>query len=80
MCVWGGNARVNELCPDETGEDLSMVFPGAQIFLQAGSWEKLCEIRVISVAMASQWPQAMPDLLILVPCLPWPPAATSQGI
>lgn len=54
-----------------------MAFPGAQILSQAVSWGKLCETRMKTVAMASQQPRA---LLILVPCLPWPPAATSQGI
>lgn len=38
-----------------------MTFPGTQILLQAGSWEKLCEIRMKNVAMASQQPQAIPS-------------------
>lgn len=38
-----------------------MTFPGTQILLQAGSWEKLCEIRTKNVAMASQQPQVIPS-------------------
>lgn len=33
---------------------MSVTFPAAQILLQAGFWEKFCEISMINMAMASR--------------------------